>query len=123
MKKYNQGYAAKDRADRARRRLTPDGWAKVVLPGIRARAKKRGLEFDLAPEDLRYPEYCPVLGIKLVPGRVEGFNACPSVDRFDNTKGYTKDNIRVISARANSLKKDASIQEMRAILAYMEGVS
>jgi hypothetical protein len=43
-----------------------------------------------------------------------------SVDRFDNSKGYTRENVRVISNRANLLKKDADAGELRAVLTYME---
>jgi hypothetical protein len=45
----------------------------------------------------------------------------PSVDRVDNACGYVKGNIRVISARANHLKSDATVEEIRSLLAYMEG--
>jgi len=55
------------------------------------------------------------------PGHPTGLRDTPSVDRFDNTKGYTRDNIRVISLRANLLKKDATVDEVRKLLVYMEG--
>lgn len=45
----------------------------------------------------------------------------PSIDRFDNALGYVKGNIRVISTRANLLKRDATVDEVRRLLAYMEG--
>ena len=45
----------------------------------------------------------------------------PSLDRFVPNLGYVKGNIRVISFRANRLKSDATIDEMRQVLAYMEG--
>jgi hypothetical protein len=62
-----------------------------------------------------------VLGIPIVVGA--GRNAhpnCPSVDRLDNSLGYTKDNIFIISNRANLLKKDATVDELKALVRYME---
>lgn len=89
----------------------------------KGRAKKLGLPFDIAPEDIVIPTYCPVLGIKIDPvvrGR-KGFHPMsPSVDRVIPSRGYVRGNVRVISNRANRLKCDASIDEVRAVLRYME---
>lgn len=95
-------------------------WQKRHLTQIRCRANKRGLAFDLEESDLIYPNFCPVLGIPLNPAMGFGNPNSPSVDRIDNTKGYTKDNICIISNRANSIKRDANVEELKAIVAYME---
>jgi hypothetical protein len=95
---------------------------KTMWNSARNRAVKAGLQFTIEPEDIIIPEVCPVLGIPLVPGGGrENKNNSPSLDRFDNTKGYTKENIRVISWRANSLKSNGTLEEMQAIVAYMQG--
>jgi hypothetical protein len=111
---------AKALAGARARRATPDGWRKAVIRGTRYRAKKKGIVFDLTADDLIFPEFCPVLGVKLEPGNGLSANS-PSIDRVDNSKGYTKDNVRVISTRANSLKSDATLAEIQKLLAYMEG--
>lgn len=49
-----------------------------------------------------------------------GAAPAPSLDRFDNAKGYTPENIVVISSRANRLKSNASLEELQAIVKYME---
>jgi hypothetical protein len=90
-----------------------------MLTRARARAKDKNLEFDLSEEDIIIPATCPVLGIELVMGDPTR-QANPSLDRFDNNKGYTRDNIRVISNRANNLKGDASIEELEKIIMYMK---
>lgn len=101
----------------------PATWARTTLARIRHRAKKRGLDFDLCPDDLALPATCPVLGIPLF-FREEARNCylspnSPSVDRLDNTKGYVRGNVRVISMRANALKKDANTAEIKALFEWM----
>jgi hypothetical protein len=92
---------------------------KVMLVSVRSRAKKYGIEFSLKESDLKIPKYCPVLGIEL--GWSEGYAKAqsPSVDRIDPTKGYTPDNIMIISWRANRLKSDAEPHELQAVLRYV----
>lgn len=77
-------------------------------------SKQRQLEFDILPTDITIPSVCPYLGIALTTlsdgGRQES-NA--SLDRIDNNKGYVKGNIQVISSKANFMKRNASIEELR----------
>lgn len=47
--------------------------------------------------------------------------AAPSIDRINQDSGYTKDNIRVISWRANHIKNDATLEELEKIVAYVKG--
>jgi len=86
------------------------------------RAKKKGRKFDLSPTEIPIiPEFCPVLGI---PIRTIGklTDNSPTIDRIDNTKGYVKDNIRIISHRANRLKADATIEELKLIIKDLESI-
>lgn len=84
------------------------------------RAKTKGLEFSITKNDILIPDFCPVLGIKLEAYIGNHRDSKMTLDRIDNSKGYTPDNIKVISWRANRLKSDASIDELKAIVAYME---
>lgn len=90
---------------------------RLKLNLIRERARRKGLSFDLTEEDIVYPSVCPVLGIPIKLGKEAHQDFNPSVDRVDNSKGYVKGNIRVISKRANSLKSNATIEELELILA------
>lgn len=84
------------------------------------RAKRDGIDFDITPEDVVVPDCCPVLGIKLFVADKKGYSPnSPSLDRVDNSKGYVKGNVVVISARANALKRDASLGEVLAVYEYM----
>jgi hypothetical protein len=86
----------------------------------KARAKRSGLPFDIERKDVIIPDVCPVLGIKLFRESKDTWKNAPSIDRIDNTKGYTKDNIMIISRRANILKKDASLDELIKIGKFYE---
>jgi len=80
------------------------------------RARKKGFEHTIDYTDIHVPAYCPLLGIPLF--RSTGKGACdnsPSLDRIDSSKGYTPDNIWVISNKANSIKSNATIQELEQI--------
>ena len=83
-----------------------------LLNYARRNAKRRGEECALELKDIVIPEYCPVLGIKLQPGSHSQQDYSPSVDRIDSTKGYTKDNVWIISARANRIKNNATLEEI-----------
>ena len=93
---------------------------KRILNFIRSRAKAEGLEFDLSLVDIEIPTICPVLGIPIVlPNGQRRSDGTASVDRIDNTKGYIKSNIKIISWRTNRLKNDASLDELKLIFEYV----
>ena len=83
-----------------------------LLNYARRNARRRGEECTLELKDIVIPEYCPALGIKLEPGSHSHQDCSPSVDRIDSTKGYSKDNVWIISARANRIKNNATIDEI-----------
>ncbi len=89
---------------------------KILLASARRRSKKSGIPFNLTIEDIVIPEKCPILGFKLSPcsGGIPGHSS-PSVDRIKPELGYVKGNVRVISWRANNLKRDASSTELLLI--------
>lgn len=86
------------------------------------RAKRNGLEFNIEITDIIIPDYCPVFPEMELDknNRSNSKPNSPSLDRHDNTLGYVKGNIYVISHRANSLKSSGNIEEFRKILKYME---
>jgi hypothetical protein len=43
-----------------------------------------------------------------------------SIDRIDSNKGYSYDNIRIISQYANNLKHLGNIDQLRMLLKYMD---
>lgn len=83
----------------------------------------QGSKFEVDFEDIKFPERCPVLGTPLhylKRGRSRSdANKTPSFDRIDSTKGYVKGNVAVISLRANTLKNNATVDELKSIIRYM----
>jgi uncharacterized Zn finger protein (UPF0148 family) len=80
----------------------------------KSRAKERNIEFSIDKSDVIIPEFCPILGIKLEPfaGHSGGRPNSPALDRIDNSKGYIKGNVVVISHLANMMKSSASREEL-----------
>jgi hypothetical protein len=85
----------------------------------KSRAKKKGIHFDLKPEDIIIPKLCPVLGIKLRFSKGCATDFSPTVDRIIPTLGYIPSNIVVISKRANRIKGDATAAEMYTIAKWL----
>lgn len=85
-----------------------DLWA-----AAKERADKSGTPFDIELNDIKIPDVCPVLGIKIDMrlGRGRRQPDSPSLDKFIPGKGYTKGNIQVISWRANWLKNNGTVEE------------
>lgn len=96
----------------------------MLLNASRQRSKKKSRENNLTIQDIKdaFPKdgLCPIFGIKMAFGNVGFRENSPSIDRLDSKKGYTRDNIQIISWKANRIKKDASIEELELILAYMK---
>ncbi len=88
---------------------------------IRQNARHRGIEFSLTIEDYinlcEQTLVCPILGIELdysilcLSGGKKRPNVA-SLDRIDNTKGYTTDNVQIISWAANLMKTDNTEEQL-----------
>ena len=90
---------------------------RVLCSMAKRRAKKKGLEFNIDKLDIDIPIICPILGIPIVKTYTKGKNTgptsnSPSLDRIDNSKGYIKGNVRVISHKANTMKHNATSMEL-----------
>lgn len=87
-----------------------------------ARAGKRryaGKDFTIKFSDLDWPVCCPVLGVPLDYSEKAGPNHW-SLDRFDPSKGYIPGNVYVISHRANSIKSNATAEELEKVLNWIK---
>lgn len=106
--KYMRGYSRKN----------PE---RMLWQAARDRARRDGYEHTITIEDINIPEFCPLLGIRLERGEgiggVQG--SSPTLDKITPKLGYIKGNVWVISARANTLKNDATLQELQMLVANL----
>lgn len=84
-----------------------------ALPAAKHRAKKRGMAFDLTEEWVleqmeRQGLKCALTGIPFLDDdahyRVRAY--APSLDRIDNSFGYTTDNVRIVIFAVNAMLLD-----------------
>lgn len=102
-----------------------DYYCAMMAAQAKRRAAQKGIEFSLPPQYVKsiVTKNCPVLGTPFhwEYGHGLGYNASsPSLDRIDNSRGYVEGNVAIISRRANSIKNDATPEEIAKILAYMK---
>jgi hypothetical protein len=97
-----------------------------LLEAARVRAKRNNIICDLTLKDLidLFPKdkICPVLNIPLFWGNSGkgNRNHSPSLDKINPKGAYSKDNVCIISWRANMIKSDATFKEIEAIYWYMK---
>lgn len=97
--------------------------AHVMVQAAKVRAKKKGLVFNITYRDIKIPTHCPILGIKLEVANNIHNDGSPTLDRINNNLGYTLGNIQVISFKANTIKNNATIEELEKIINYMKYIT
>ncbi len=91
---------------------------KALFKSARSGAMKRGLEFSITLNDIVIPERCPIFGFVLSLDGKRSTSA--SIDRIDNLKGYIPGNVVVVSLKANHVKSDCTIDELRRLVKFYE---
>lgn len=86
----------------------------------RENAKKAGHEFTILFEDVVWNTHCPILGVKLDYFSDKMVDESPSFDRLDNSKGYVKGNVLIISLKANRLKSNGTKEDMLKVIEFLE---
>lgn len=96
----------------------------MLVVSATRRAKRDGVLCELTRETCpKIPDVCPITGIPLFQRNDGTKGPCdnsPTLDRVDPTKGYTIENTRVISHKANRWKSDMTIQDIEKLLIYMK---
>lgn len=90
---------------------------KAIWNSYKKGALERNLIFEIKPEDVfnlykKQNGLCVYTGAKLNCNAVNHTKLDWSIDRIDNSKGYTKDNILLVSKTANMFRNRSTIKEM-----------
>lgn len=90
----------------------------------RCRDCRKGIEYNLTPEYLEsiWTGICPIFNIpieKASQGQGPHLHSA-HLDRLNPNKGYVIGNVSWISGRANRIKYNATVEELRAIADWME---
>ena len=96
----------------------------AMLREARRRAKERGVEFSIRPDQIEWPSdgLCPIKKVYLEKNKGFVMANSPSLDRIRSDLGYLPGNVRVISWRMNNLKGDLTVDEAENLLLYMKGL-
>jgi hypothetical protein len=92
-----------------RHRRTLKGTISNKRQSAQKRAKRDGYEFDISTEFLhclwkQQDGKCALTGVEM--GFIGQKWLSPSIDRIDNSKGYTEDNVQWVCWRANDAKSN-----------------
>lgn len=122
-KRYTSDFSFKTKIQARQRAYYAQNLLHKLVLRAKNRAKKNGWEFTINEADVSIPARCPVLGIKLALGLgsrgAKDFS--PTLDRMDNTKGYVKGNVCVLSWRANRLKNNGTVDEFEKLVMWLRG--
>lgn len=92
-----------------------------MFQSAKQRARMYGWPFAITLDDIPAPEECPALGIKLNwASSGKPTDASPSLDRTNGDLGYVQGNIAVISFLANSMKQNASAEQIARLAKYVK---
>jgi hypothetical protein len=83
-----------------------------MLIDARRRAKQHNIPFDISLEDIVIPSTCPYLHIAIESSTGSSHDNSPTLDRIVPSMGYTRDNIIIVSNKANRMKSNATPQEL-----------
>lgn len=102
-----------DKITAYKQRWSHDNYEKGIFTRSKRRAQLSNIEHTIRLKDIIIPVVCPYLEIPLT--RTHGQGQLPtnaSIDRIDNSKGYTPDNIQIISRLANTMKNNATNKQL-----------
>ena len=91
----------------------------ALFTAAKSRARKNGIPFNLDLSDIVIPEFCPVLGIPMIKAIGKHTSNSPSLDKIIVKLGYVKGNVWVISNRANTIKTNATVEEIELLAAAL----
>lgn len=93
---------------------------KLIWTRAKNRSTSKGIPFNIEIKDIIIPKFCPILGIKLERKFNKLHSGSPSIDKINNKKGYIKGNIAIISYKANGMKGDMDLAQVKKLYLYIK---
>lgn len=124
LQAYDKSPARKEFHKQWVKRKRQEDPCRFIFYSAKQRSKKSNIIFDIVQKDVNdiYPidGKCPILGITLVINVGKTKDNSPSLDRIIPDKGYIKENIVVISHKANRIKNNATLDELKKLVSFLE---
>jgi len=136
-KKYNKSYYKKNEnkikqnicnnnynINKKRKEYIKNNIEEYLLYVAKNRAKRNEIGFNLISEDVKLPNdnVCPLLNIKMkVNNGCAKYNSF-TLDKLDPFGSYSKNNILVISRKANASKSNSTIEEYETLVNNLENI-
>lgn len=118
LKNGNSTRCSKCKSEHLHYKNTKSKIPSYIKANARNRAKSRGREYNLDDSFLwnlflKQDKRCAITGIELFFGLTakDCKDTTASLDRIDNSKGYTEDNVRWVHKRINIMKLDLNDDE------------
>lgn len=120
---YQKNKERLNKAQLEKRRSSDYHIALAMRHRARKRAMEIGVEFTIEVEDLLpLPKTCPCFGFPLVASNKKQSDNSFSLDRIDSSKGYTPDNIQIVSWKYNNIKSNHDVNDILKVAIFMEMV-
>jgi len=101
------------KSKKASRRVKDRSW--FLWQKAKYRAEKQCVPFTIQQADVVIPDYCPELGIEMKKSSGPLCDSSPTLDKITPSLGYVPGNVVVVSFKANSMKRNATVNELGAV--------
>lgn len=120
--KWNASSKGKTAKQRWKEKDPKRAWASYATFGAKERAAKAGVPYDLDKDFIKSitPDVCPVFGTAFVfIGNGILRPESPTIDRLCPERGYVKDNVVIVSMKANAIKSSATASEIQRVADWL----
>lgn len=113
-------YGSLAKSNRQKRRVEKPFVFKVH--NLKASANSQGVPYDLTPEYLEsiWTGKCAIFGTPISYLAEDFERPTAEIDKIKPELGYVQGNVAWVSHRANRLKDNATLEELKMVVAYLE---
>lgn len=120
--KWNASEKGQTAKQRRKEKDPKRAWATSACGGARERAAKAGVPYGLDKDFIKSitPDVYPVFGTPFIfIGSKSMRPESPTIDRLFPERGYVKDNVVIISMKANAIKSSATADEIQRVADWL----